>query len=38
MTHTPAGLWLDLRGARRLFVAAAFVFLPVDVLARTDGL
>ena len=21
MTHTPAGLWLDLRGSRRLFVA-----------------
>ena len=22
LTHTPAGLWLDMRGARRLFVAA----------------
>ncbi len=21
LTHTPAGLWLDMRGARRLFVA-----------------
>jgi hypothetical protein len=23
LTHTPTGLWLDLRGSRRLFVAAA---------------
>ena len=23
LTHTPAGLYLDMRGARRLFVAAA---------------
>ncbi len=23
LTHTPAGLWLDMRGTRRLFVAAA---------------
>jgi hypothetical protein len=38
MTHAPAGHSLDLRGARRLFVAANFVFLPVDVFARTDGL
>ena len=22
LTHTPAGLWLDMRGTRRLFVAA----------------
>jgi len=22
ITHTPAGLWLDMRGTRRLFVAA----------------
>jgi Family of unknown function (DUF6510) len=23
LSHTPAGLWLDMRGTRRLFVAAA---------------
>ncbi|MGH6664834.1 MAG: DUF6510 family protein [Pseudolabrys sp.] len=22
LTHTPAGLWLDMRGARRMFIAA----------------
>ena len=23
LTHTPAGLWLDMRGTRRLFVASS---------------
>jgi hypothetical protein len=36
MTRTPAGH--DLRSARRLFVAGAFVFLPAVVLAHADGL